>query len=440
MRRNEALVITLASGKGGVGKTSIAANLSYTLSQLGQTMLIDLDLQNQGCTSLFRNYSSLISCNAFLILNRHDWDSCDYTQVAGNLYFVPAVSLQSPPNQECLYETISSFESARRIYAYLDDLLEKTNLKYVVIDCHGGMDFLSSAIFYYADDSLIITEPDPVTFNGTLELLRTYEDAKKRLEPLLREGKDVAASTHGMAGSVDIVVNRLGGKLSFKSLERLYNPYLKEFTTGYDIKIRGIHYFPNEELLRESFGDYPFYVELAPSSIFGRKIRYLAYCLTNNQRMVVRRSSLLKEFGAEKKRKKVIRLTRSREYIAGLRLMNWAMAGLFFILIAAIVVLMSEGLKRMSPNMAGTILGVYFAELAFYATRTLKSMFDVYRGRWRYEVGVARKGMLAIGGIREMRIALLSVLVGVISFGVALTPLAGLGFAVGLLVELGWLE
>ena len=43
--RNKSKIIPIAGGKGGIGKSLIAANLSIALAQLGHsTIVIDLDL------------------------------------------------------------------------------------------------------------------------------------------------------------------------------------------------------------------------------------------------------------------------------------------------------------------------------------------------------------------------------------------------------------
>ena len=39
-------IITVAGGKGGTGKTTVAVNLSYLLSKRGKTILVDADVEN----------------------------------------------------------------------------------------------------------------------------------------------------------------------------------------------------------------------------------------------------------------------------------------------------------------------------------------------------------------------------------------------------------
>ena len=49
---NNPLTVSFVSGKGGVGKTSLAANFALMARELAKTVFIDLDFQNQGATGL----------------------------------------------------------------------------------------------------------------------------------------------------------------------------------------------------------------------------------------------------------------------------------------------------------------------------------------------------------------------------------------------------
>ncbi|MCD2412224.1 ParA family protein, partial [Borreliella burgdorferi] len=58
MDQKKPIVITLASLKGGVGKSSLSILFSYVLKELGKkVLLIDLDPQNS-LTSYFNKYIS----------------------------------------------------------------------------------------------------------------------------------------------------------------------------------------------------------------------------------------------------------------------------------------------------------------------------------------------------------------------------------------------
>ena len=51
-QRKEPCVICISSGKGGVGKTSIALSLARELAQSSKVLVVDLDYFNRGATGL----------------------------------------------------------------------------------------------------------------------------------------------------------------------------------------------------------------------------------------------------------------------------------------------------------------------------------------------------------------------------------------------------
>lgn len=413
----ETRIISIASGKGGVGKTAIAANLAYTLGRRAKSILLDLDLQNQGCTGLFRQHSVRSDGNMYDIIRGASVVDADVVQVAEGLSFIPAVSWRAPPSQRDMYDVITSQQTPQHLLGFLSTLASKSHYTYIIVDCHGGMDLLSLASFYYASDALVITEPDPVTFNGTLELLRTYDEAREQLgaevgEQAAERVENVAA---GRSCRTHLVVNRLSGKLSYRSLEALYRPYFGIGTDDRTQEISSIQYIPSEELLAESFGDHPFYVQLVPRSVYGHKIRNLAEIVTGRASEHPGWRSLVANALSRSIGGNTARITRSREYVARARLMSWALAGLLFLFLVGMTVSFDFG----GPNEPVAVVSAfYLTALALYAMLALKSMFGVYRDRWRYEIGLATRQGQGIVGVRNMRIALLSIIVCVIAIGI----------------------
>ena len=146
----QARVICLVSGKGGVGKSNLAANLALGLSTAGRrVVLVDADLALANLDILFNlppgpNLSSL--------LKTHHNPADITTDIAPRLRLVPGAS-----GLTALAE-LSDFHRARLI-SFLDSL-ERT-ADFLIVDASAG---LSSNVLSFAgaaDDVLVVTTPEP---------------------------------------------------------------------------------------------------------------------------------------------------------------------------------------------------------------------------------------------------------------------------------------
>ena len=271
--------IAFVSGKGGVGKTALTANFGWVCSRIGKTALLDLDFQNQGCTGLFAPHVKLPDDSVLEVMAEDIRESePDLCQVADGLYFLPAVSWGKQRSQEEALQALSTDDLARRLGTLIDQLAERHGFQIVLLDCHGGVDKVSLAAFRSADHTIMITEADSVTFAGTLELIRYYESGGMGADRSSRSGW-ATPSAADPGRPMKFVLNRLPSKYRWKDLETIYQQQLS-LSLGSLSQDKSIFcYIPSEELLADSFGEYPFFVQLAPRSIFARKVHYMVHQL-----------------------------------------------------------------------------------------------------------------------------------------------------------------
>src|SRR5436305_568278 len=154
------LIIAIASGKGGVGKTALAANLAFAFSEMADTLLIDLDLHNQGATSLLTGFSDPAGLDLASALMLPETATIPYGVVEGTsrIFFVRALPAKPLPFTEIRELSSSIYPGA--LSRFLGRLKLSGRFGCVILDCHGGIDELSYTAVKQADITLLVTEPD----------------------------------------------------------------------------------------------------------------------------------------------------------------------------------------------------------------------------------------------------------------------------------------
>ena len=249
--------VALVSGKGGVGKTTIAANLAWLISSApSRVLLIDLDFQNLGCTGLFASRYRLTGTNARELL-RMKTPYSDLperpavTPITEHLSFLPAAMLVDTLEERDAYLGTPD-EISARLSALLDALAGWHDVDCFVLDCHGGIDALSVAAAGICNNTVVVTEADSVTFAGTLGLVDRYYE-------------HYSEADH--KPTIDYVINRVPSKYKWKDLHRLSTYYINAHLGRFTPADTELSFIPAEDYLADSFGEYPFQVELAPKGV-----------------------------------------------------------------------------------------------------------------------------------------------------------------------------
>ncbi len=149
-RRRCATTLAIVSGKGGVGKSNIAVNLSICLAARGMGVtLVDADLG-------LANADLLMNLQSRRTLSHVIAGTCAIEQVCmegpGGIRFVPGASgFEDLAN-------LSDFER-RALLAQLQKLEDSTDI--VVLDCGAGISKNVTTFASSADQVFVVTTPEP---------------------------------------------------------------------------------------------------------------------------------------------------------------------------------------------------------------------------------------------------------------------------------------
>jgi flagellar biosynthesis protein FlhG len=154
-------IITITSGKGGVGKTNIVANLGYALCRFGQRVLIlDADL---GLGNLDVLLGLAPEYNLSHVIKGEKQLGDIVLSGPGRLKILPAAS----GIQEM---TALTQEQRQRVFSQLNDFMRDFDI--MLVDTAAG---ISSNVLYFninADEILVVATPEPTSITDAYALMK----------------------------------------------------------------------------------------------------------------------------------------------------------------------------------------------------------------------------------------------------------------------------
>jgi flagellar biosynthesis protein FlhG len=161
-------IISVASGKGGVGKSMVACNLALVLSKRGKTVtLVDLDTGGANLHILFGLFHPTTTLTDFL---EHRTKTIQATtqKIPGfsNLSLIAGTG-------ETLLTANLQFSKKKRLIAHL----KKLEGDFVIIDVGAGTNYHVLDFFLCADQYITVATPDPTS---VLDLYRFIKLAALR--------------------------------------------------------------------------------------------------------------------------------------------------------------------------------------------------------------------------------------------------------------------
>ena len=159
----QATIIPIAGGKGGVGKTFVAANLAVALAKRGHsTIAVDLDLGNSNLHSflgLRNRYPGVgeylrgtIKCAPQELVVKTSVPNLGFIPGDGRMPFMANISF---PEKQKLRRLLNALEA-----------------EYVLIDLSAGTAFNTLDLFRVGGSGIIVTTPEHPTLMSTLVFVR----------------------------------------------------------------------------------------------------------------------------------------------------------------------------------------------------------------------------------------------------------------------------
>jgi chromosome partitioning protein len=174
-----ARVFVIANQKGGVGKTSVAVNLSASLAHYGRrALLIDLDPQGNATTGSGVDKSACDKTVYGVLLGEHTLREA-IIACEGNYDIVAS-------NRELAGAEVELISMERREYRLRDALVDAArDYDFVVIDCPPALNMLTVNGFTAADAVIIPMQCEYYALEGLSDLVGTLRKVKQNLNPAI---------------------------------------------------------------------------------------------------------------------------------------------------------------------------------------------------------------------------------------------------------------
>ena len=171
-------IIAITSGKGGVGKSTISANLAYVFSTMGfKVGLFDADI---GLANLDVLLNVQTKQNILHVLKGEARLSEITVEIAPNLFLIPGDSGNE----------ILKFGSDAVLDSFLEESSDLDQLDFFIIDTGAGIGDTVQQFVNASDAALIITTADPTAITDAYAMIKVISDKKENIFLLFNQVQD----------------------------------------------------------------------------------------------------------------------------------------------------------------------------------------------------------------------------------------------------------
>ena len=293
-------IYPIGGGKGGVGKSFIAASLGALIAKRGKKVaLIDLDLGASNLHTFFGMPAPKNGLNRFLNKTAQTLESVAVSTHIPNLFFISSCNC--------------SMEIANLFYAQkikLINAIKKLPFDYVLIDLGAGTNFNTLDFFLTSSKGVFVCTPEPTSIENAFRFIKAVylrklkqlikrHDFDPRVKAAVLDADSNALKSQVIIDTVlkydpekEPFLKARIGRFQFKLI---LNQFRKNADTFLGDKIKTVcnrhFYSPFEFLGRVDFDERvidsiyarKLYVKNYPATITAVELKQIAELLTNNQ-------------------------------------------------------------------------------------------------------------------------------------------------------------
>ena len=206
-------VFAIANQKGGVGKTSVAVNLSATLAHYGQrVLLVDLDPQGNATTGSGVDKNGVEKSIYDVLLGECSVIEAR-AQAVGGYQLLAA-------NRELAGAEIELIELPRREYRLKEALASVADdYSFVVIDCPPALNMLTVNALTAADSVIIPMQCEYYALEGLSDLVGTLRKVKANLNPKI----EIEALVRTMYDPRSALTNQVSDEIKSHFGDKVFN-------------------------------------------------------------------------------------------------------------------------------------------------------------------------------------------------------------------------